>query len=186
MENNKNNYVILGLGSNLGQRLENIKNCCEKLGNIIKITDFSNIYSSQALLPDNAPDSWNIDFYNCVIVGYTSLNRETFHEEIKKLEQEINKNSRNSEFWSPRMMDIDIISFNDEVFESDQLNLPHKRMKERTFVIWPLADIKPDWNHPQTKENIVELAQNFGVKYPDEVNSADTPLKTKKLDIKPL
>jgi 2-amino-4-hydroxy-6-hydroxymethyldihydropteridine diphosphokinase len=183
------NFIILSLGSNEGDRIHNLKLCLKELEGFVSIAKISSIYESDALLLPNSPPEWNKNFYNICVSGKTNLAPIDLLEKVKEVELKIAGEKRDLR-WSPRAIDVDIICYNDEVLNletsnGEKLFIPHKSTTERTFVMWPLAEIEPDWRHPSTGENLnktaIELAQNFGIKFPDELETKATPLNTKKL-----
>lgn len=83
--------------------------------------------------------------------------------------------------WSPRIIDIDILAWNEECYHTDKLNIPHKGLLERTFALWPLADVAPNWkycepNQPQTGKTAQELIKIWGSRF-----SGEAPLHTKQI-----
>jgi 2-amino-4-hydroxy-6-hydroxymethyldihydropteridine diphosphokinase len=176
------NFVILSLGSNLGERKANLSSCIRALQPILKVQKVSNIYESDALLLPDSPPEWNLNFFNLCVSGITTLEPLELLSAVKKIEESIAGKKRDT-VWGPRNIDIDIIAYNNHHLHFDNLTIPHQRTLERTFVLWPLAEIEPEWKYPVQGENFgknaIELAQNFGVKFPEEVASKPTPLNTK-------
>lgn len=176
------NFVILSLGSNLGERKSNLSACIRELEGILKIEKISSIYESDALLLPNSPPEWNLNFFNLCVSGTTTLEPLKLLAEVKRIEENIAGKKRDT-VWGPRNIDIDIIAYNNSHLQFETLTIPHMRALERTFVIWPLAEIEPNWQYPVAGENYgktaIQFAQNFGVKFPDEVAHKPTPLNTK-------
>lgn len=152
------NFVIIALGSNLRNRPKNISDAYFSLYNFIKIKSISPLYKSKALLPENAPSQWDIDFYNSVLYGETELSIEDLHKRTKQVEASIGKDHSLAGQWAPRIIDIDIIAFNDQIIKTNELTIPHSRMLDRDFVVLPLNDILPEWRHPKTDQKINEVA----------------------------
>lgn len=148
-------HIILGLGSNLGNCKENLSNACDALHRIIQNITYSPIYQSQALLPENAPKKWDIDYLNMVISGHTQLSAETLLQEIKTIEKTLGRTP--AAIWAPRVIDIDILAYGESIIESDTLTIPHSALAKRDFVLKPLRDILPHWHHPKTKASIDSL-----------------------------
>lgn len=161
------NFVIIALGCNLGNKINNLTEAYQQLSKVISIKKISSIYQSKALLPNNAPESWNIDFFNCVLFGNTHLSALNLLNEANKIEENLGKDSNLKGKWAPRPMDIDIIAFNDEIINSENLNIPHKEMLNRDFVMLPLTEILPEWNHPEGNIDIknvtIELAKKSDI-----------------------
>lgn len=149
----------------MGDKQFNLTNSINHLKNKIKIQSCSNIYSSDALLPENADKSWDMQFYNCVLYGYTGLEINELLEFCNKVEKEISdKNEREKGNWSPRFLDIDIIAFNEDIVKTENLQIPHAKMHERNFVLAPLNDILPNWKHPVLNKTTSELLKNIDTK----------------------
>jgi 2-amino-4-hydroxy-6-hydroxymethyldihydropteridine diphosphokinase len=147
--------VVIALGSNLGERQQNLSRGLMALRKAIDIEKCSNIYGSKAVLPDNAPKDWDSDFYNCVFCGKTELGPQELLELCIKAEQEAGQRDKGS--GGPRFLDIDIIAYGDEVIDTEKLKIPHPKMLERSFVLIPLAEILPDWVHPVEQKKIRQI-----------------------------
>lgn len=139
------NFVVLALGSNLGNRRVNIIKALKALSKIGKIINCSSIYRSPAVVPQGSPKSWNKYFHNCVAIIYTDLSPHQLLQKTQEIEKRINAIPRKKGSSGPRMLDIDIISFNNEKINEDNLIIPHPRISERNFVIYPLEEIEPDF-----------------------------------------
>ena len=79
--------------------------------------------------------------------------------------------------WYPRNIDIDILTWNDEIILEEHLTIPHAGLEERPFALWPLFDLTPDWVHPQLNRSARELVKHWGDKY-----SGNSPLKTRPVN----
>ena len=147
------NHVFLGLGSNRGDRQNNlagaIKLLEEKVG---KLVQASPIY-------ETAP--WQMDdstsFLNQVISIDTELSAFSLLEAIVKIEESMGRVRTHDAGYEPRTIDIDILFFNNDVLESDLLIIPHPHITKRRFVLQPLADINPDYVHPLLKKSVAAL-----------------------------
>lgn len=99
-------------------------------------------------------------FVNCVIEIETSLGPRKI---LKVLLQIENSMGRTREMrWGPRIIDLDLLIYNDLILKEDDLVVPHPRMYERRFVLQPLSDIFPDFYHPELKKSISELIEVLG------------------------
>ncbi len=146
------NKVYLLIGGNLGDRfdfLSQVKLKIQKhVGNIIQE---SSIYESTPW----GFDSEN-DFLNQVIIILTKLSPKGVLDFCLKIENDLGR-KRQSVNYSSRTMDIDILFYNDEIFNEPDLIIPHKNLHKRLFTLIPLVELSPDFIHPGLKENLSEL-----------------------------
>ena len=145
------NTVYLLLGSNMGdseQMLTVATNMIEK--NIGKLTNSSSIYRTAAWGIEEQPD-----FLNQVIIVSSSLSYSTVLKEMFGIEKEMGRirTIKNA----ARVIDIDMLFFNDEIIETENLTVPHKQIQNRRFVLVPLAEISPGFQHPLLKKSSLEL-----------------------------
>ena len=148
MENKQNfQKILFGIGSNLGDKNLNIFNAIDKLKNYLSLKNIkiSKIYKNPAMLPPLAPIEWNKEFYNVAISA--DINLEIFNplkilEIIKKIEKEIGR--KDSERWSPREIDIDILMIDEFFFEEKNLlKIPHEGLFDRDFFYKTVEEIEP-------------------------------------------
>ncbi|CAM4365532.1 2-amino-4-hydroxy-6-hydroxymethyldihydropteridine diphosphokinase [Flavobacterium terrigena] len=146
------NTIILSLGTNMGHKLENLLTCIDAIHHTIATTiKVSKVYETPA---------WGFDgeaFYNCAVKIHTYKSAPKILSQILKLEKELGRVRSHSGNYESRKIDIDIISFNDEIIESENLNIPHIHLHNRKFVLFPLRDVAPKWNHPKLNKSISEL-----------------------------
>lgn len=144
--------VILSLGSNLGEKHENIQRCIDLLHNEVgTIVKVSSLYES---------DSWGFEsdkFYNCAVLVHTHLKPQKILKRILKVESLLGRIRSNSSDYQSRVIDVDIISFDEEIIAEEHLQVPHKFLSERLFVLLPLRELISDWKHPESKKPIKEL-----------------------------
>lgn len=130
------NKAYLGLGTNIGDRLEYLNKACELLedNEQIKISKKSKIYETKA---------WGYtqqaDFLNMCIELETSLSPKELLLVCQKVEEILHR--KRIIRWGPRTIDVDILFFNDIILNDEQLTIPHPRIQERAFVLIPLLDI---------------------------------------------
>ncbi|HCE55976.1 MAG: 2-amino-4-hydroxy-6-hydroxymethyldihydropteridine diphosphokinase [Lutibacter sp.] len=147
--------TYLSLGSNLGNKLENLQQAidliAEKIGAIVRI---SSVYKTE---------SWGFksdDFLNICIQISTGLNPENLLKSIHEIELLLGRKSTSEIGYKARIIDIDILLFDTEVLLSKELMVPHKEMLNRKFVLVPLAEIAPNLIHPITKQRIQTCLEN--------------------------
>ena len=145
------NTVYLLLGSNMGdseQLLIVATNMIEK--NIGKLTTSSVIYKTAAWGKEDQPD-----FLNQIIIVSSLLSSSTLLKKIFIIEKEMGRvrTTKNA----ARVIDIDMLFFNDEIIQTENLTVPHKQIQNRKFVLVPLAEIAPDFIHPVLKKSSLEL-----------------------------
>lgn len=144
--------VILSIGSNQGDRHAAITNCIQHIHMAIAtVVKVSGIYQTPA---------WGFtgdDFYNCAIILHTVKPAAQLLEELLQAEQHLGRQRTQQEGYQPRNIDIDIVSYDDTVINSEALTIPHPRLQNRNFVLYPLRDVAPHWQHPVLHKTIEEL-----------------------------
>ena len=144
--------VFIGLGSNQGEK---IKNCEQAIKEILTLEENclisrSSWYWSEPWGKEN--QDW---FINGVIQVSTGLSPDEFLTKLKEIEKRLGRAQR--EKWGPRVIDIDILFYDNLSCESPEMEIPHPRMWERNFVLIPFAEIAPQFVHPVLKKTIKEL-----------------------------
>ncbi len=141
--------VILGLGSNCGDRLHYLRQAIQRL-QPLGVIAISPLYESDALLPEGAPEDWNRPFLNLAVSCQTSLSPEHLLAETQAIEKQIGRTVRGR--WAPREIDIDILAMGDLVIQQPHApqfpTLPHPGLIHRPFAALPFADLAPDWRVP--------------------------------------
>ena len=149
---NLQHQVLLSLGSNQGNKLENILHCItaihREVGTVIKV---SSLYESPAWGFESDP------FYNCVLLLHTNLKATKLLKKILKLENKLGRVRETTVGYQARSIDIDIVAFDDDCITADNLQIPHPLMKDRLFVLQPLQEIVANWVHPVSKLSITEM-----------------------------
>ena len=145
-----NHIVYLALGSNLDDRLANLKQAITSLSPQMEVKAKSRVYET---LPWGYADQPM--FLNQVIRANTYLEFEHLLKHIKRLETAL---GRKPSFKNgPRLIDLDILFYDDLVMETASLVIPHPHMHERGFVLMPLNDIAPDLVHPTIRKTVSEM-----------------------------
>lgn len=144
--------IILSIGTNIGDRKQNIENTVKALDEIGKVATISPIYSSEP---------WGFEsengFYNIALILETSLSPLELLKETQRIEKELGRTTKTTTAYADRMIDIDIIDYNNQIINTQTLTLPHSLMHKRNFVLYPLTDIAPEWQHPTLKLTALEL-----------------------------
>ena len=134
--------VFLGLGSNLGERRDNLAHALEKLEEQgIAPKRISPVVESPPMLPTGAPAEWNLPFLNLVAEVETDMSPRASLRTIKDIEADLGR--ENDARWAPRVVDIDILLWDDEQIDESDLKIPHPGMHERSFVVTPLTALEP-------------------------------------------
>ncbi|HEX9387313.1 MAG TPA: 2-amino-4-hydroxy-6-hydroxymethyldihydropteridine diphosphokinase [Anaerolineales bacterium] len=147
----KEHTVYLALGSNLGDRLANLKEAIAALTPQMEVKAKSSVYETPPWGYEDQPK-----FLNQVIKAKTYLHPEPLLKHLKRLEVAL---GRQESFPNgPRLIDMDILFYDDLVLNSPALVIPHPRLHERGFVLLPLMEIAPDLIHPVNKKSVREMA----------------------------
>lgn len=159
MKNGELNIVFIGLGSNEGNKIDNIRAAIKAISKLAfcKIEKVSSLYET---FPFGEVEQDN--FINAVIKISTSLNPQELFGELKKIEQNLGRIVR--EKWGPREIDLDILFFNDLIFSDEIITLPHKGIIYRDFVIVPLIEIEPEFVHPVFNKKIADFLLDLKTK----------------------
>jgi 2-amino-4-hydroxy-6-hydroxymethyldihydropteridine diphosphokinase len=142
--------VLLALGANLGDRQANLERALELLTGDCGPLQRSPIYETPPWGDLDQPG-----FLNLVVRGRTRLTPEALLARCKEVERQVGR--RATRRWGPRIVDVDILAYGDEVIHTDSLDVPHVRLNERGFVLVPLVDLWPDWRHPVLGRTAAEL-----------------------------
>src|ERR1700726_2104288 len=144
------NLAYLSLGSNIGDRETNLREAITRLQSEGRGVSVSSVYETE---PGECPDqAW---FLNCALTLETTRTPRQLMSDILTIEQEMGRQRIQKK--GPRIIDIDILLFSDEIIDSPDLTVPHPAMQRRRFVLEPLAEIAPEARHPVLKKTIREL-----------------------------
>ena len=146
------------LNSNFGNKFDNIsiaiKLLIEKKFDVKKI---SNFYETPSYPNKNLPNFLNVGIFGTFCKGARELRNITSLIEKKIGRVKTKKND-------PRVCDIDIIDFNGEISDRDNLTIPHKKCHLRNFVLYPISQIDPNWEHPNLKKSVNILIGQLDLK----------------------
>jgi 2-amino-4-hydroxy-6-hydroxymethyldihydropteridine diphosphokinase len=129
--------AVIALGSNLGNRELNIDSAIAELAKIIEITHLSTNHETD---PVGGPEQPK--YLNAIAIAETELEPEELLTAMLDIENKLGR--KREVHWGPRTLDLDLITFGDEVIDSEFLVLPHPRAHERRFVLEPWLEIEPD------------------------------------------
>lgn len=142
--------AYIGIGSNEGDRFTNLYNSIGLLVQECDIKQISTVYETE---PEGFADQ--PDFLNCVVEVSTELRPQQLLQALKSIEMMMGRAP--SFLNGPRVIDLDILLYGDEVIDTSELTVPHPRMHERAFVLVPLKEIAPDCVHPVLHKMIKSL-----------------------------
>lgn len=150
-------FVYLSLGTNRGDRFKNISTAIKLLDkeDNFEIESISSVYrtfgvNSGADMPE---------FLNCVLKVRTSLKPQQVLERCQSIEKTMGRVRK--EMKTPRIIDIDIILYNDEIVSTEYLTIPHPKATRRRFVLVPLNEIEPELRFPDVDKSIEELLSDI-------------------------
>ena len=155
---NQVKFSYLALGSNLGDKFQNL----EKAKFELEKHEIKIIKSSSNFLSVSWPDPTQPKFVNLVLKVKTKLTVVKLLKVCHLIERKLGR--VRSKKNGPRSCDIDIIDYDHKIITEDNLTLPHPRMTKRNFVLLPLFEIDKSWIHPKTKSNIVNLISSLPIK----------------------
>jgi 2-amino-4-hydroxy-6-hydroxymethyldihydropteridine diphosphokinase len=145
----------LSLGSNVGNRLDNIRRAVWLLGVSNRIASKSGVYETPPWGVESQPR-----FLNCCVGIETERQAAELLGDVKRMERDIGREARGK--WEAREIDIDILTYGNLKIETPELTIPHPFMRERAFALVPLRDIAPDFEFPDSGESIDCLLEKIG------------------------
>ena len=146
------NKVYLSLGSNLGDKIKNLQSAINLIDtNIGDVLSISNVYQTK---PEGFKGD---DFFNCCICIVTNLSPNFLLDKILEIELIEGRIRSSSNGYESRLIDIDILLYEDRIINENNLSIPHPRMHLRNFVLYPLSEIAMSKIHPKCNDTIGNL-----------------------------
>ena len=146
--------IYLSLGSNMGDRIGYVQQAASLLGADEGIT----IVRSSAFYET---EPWNINtntwFVNAVIEAKTKYSPRELLEVCKRIERQLGRNVKDSQDYQDRTIDIDILFYNKDIIDEDNLTIPHKFVHLRAFTLVPMLELNSEFKHPVLHKNIIEM-----------------------------
>jgi 2-amino-4-hydroxy-6-hydroxymethyldihydropteridine diphosphokinase len=144
--------AYIALGSNKGDRLQNLKTALHEIGQD-KNNSITNISSIYETLPYGYKDQPN--FYNAAIQITTTYGLIELLDFLKSVEKKMGRQENIR--WGAREIDLDILFYNDLIFSNERITVPHKEVTKRDFVLIPLTEIAPGYYHPALNQKISDI-----------------------------
>lgn len=169
----KQHQVILSVGSNQGNRLATIEACIELIHKeVAVVVKVSKIYEAPAWGFESEP------FYNAAILIHTSKSAQKILKQVLKVEKTLGRVRSKDLGYQARIIDVDIIAFDEEIIATENLQIPHPLLQDRKFVLQPMLDLGLNWEHPILKKSVVQLlAQTEDVSELLAVHSITAPIE---------
>lgn len=149
--------AFISLGSNLGDRAANVQLAIDRLSDhaCIEVRKYSSVYETE---PVGGPEGQN-NYFNAAAGLETVLPPVDFLATLQAIETAADR--KREVRWGPRILDLDLLFYDDLIISDDELEVPHPRMHERIFVLQPLAEIAPDAIHPVLEMTVAALYENL-------------------------
>jgi 2-amino-4-hydroxy-6-hydroxymethyldihydropteridine diphosphokinase len=163
MHANHHVTAFVGLGANVGDRRHNISAAIQKLKESqgIEVVRVSKLLENPAVgMNEDSPP-----FLNAAAQISTSLGSHALLHRLLEIEKELGRDRR--ERWEPRVIDLDLLLYGNQIISSQELIVPHPLLHERRFVLEPLAEIAPNFVHPTLQMTIAGLLENLATRKED-------------------
>ena len=146
--------AFIGVGTNLGDRATNLRGALARIRGIAELAGISRVYETEPVGFREQPDFWNL-----VVRIHTTLEPEALFHQLKRIEVDL---GRSVDFRNaPRIIDLDLLTYDALILKTPNLEIPHPRMHERTFVLYPLAELAPSFRHPANGLTIDALIEQL-------------------------
>lgn len=150
--------IYISLGTNLGNRLSNLRNAIGLLKeNYISEIECSIILETKAILPQGAPSSWDKSYLNMVIRGKTRHTPEELFQGLKYIEEALGR-PKDYEKWAPRIIDLDILLWDESVITTENVTIPHPQLLNRDFLVHLIAMMDEQCQFPLNGLRFSEIA----------------------------
>lgn len=146
----------VGLGSNVGNRFANLESASQRLPGFLRV---SPVVQSPALVPPHSPVEWNKSYLNAVAEIEYCGSCEDLLVELKTIEKEMGRTE--GPRWSPRLIDLDVLLFGEQILKTPGLTIPHPEMLQRNFVLQPLKHLIPNFKVPGMDETVLTLSRRI-------------------------
>lgn len=146
--------TFIALGSNLGDRQNNLEKAIEAIATMGTLLKKSVIVESRALTTDNSAQP---DYLNRVVQLETILSPQQLLARLLAIEASLGRHREVNTRWKSRTIDLDILFYDDLILQSDDLEIPHCEFTNRPFVLQPMVDIAPEWVDPRSGQTISAL-----------------------------
>lgn len=158
-EKSSRSEVYISLGSNLGDKEKNLEDAIEFMRGL-SFTDVISVSPFYLTEPQGVKEQPY--FLNAVVKLETSFSPEELLGKLKKIEEAMGR--RKTYRWGPRIIDLDIVFYDDIVVEDEKLVIPHPELRKRWFVLKPLNDIEPELKHPVIGKTVNQLLEEINGK----------------------
>lgn len=145
---------VIAFGSNVGDREGNLRRAIEMVSQKMSLIRMSPVYETEPMYYEN--QGW---FLNCVVAVETNLKPRSLLEALQAVEGELGR--QRTVRYGPRVIDLDILFYGDEVVSEPGLEIPHPKIAERPFVLVPLNDVRPELVHPVLRKKVSELLSSL-------------------------
>lgn len=155
--------IVVALGANLGDSLATLNAAVQRMAvEIGPVVAASRWHETPAMIhPDDPAQSYPAFLNGCVLIE-TRLEPEPALASLHAIEVELGRDrSTESERWRPRLIDLDLIAWDEAIIDRADLQVPHPGMHERRFVLEPFVEVWPDWLHPRLGRTATELLETL-------------------------